>query len=289
MIKVDLNEWVEFSRRQLSTNYSSKDGKLTLKLSSAKAKGSKEMYENEKRLSDVVFDCGILTPKAVDVAYTDAGEYGIIYETVPGKISLARNAEKNLEESIELFAAAAKKFNSVEYNGNDLPDVHEIIRKNIEKCPVFNDEQRKVLLMVLERTPKTKTLLHGDMQPGNFIIDSEKNAYAIDLATIGVGNSIFDTAFIYFFSHVLPPEINEPVMHMKHDTQMYFWKEYIKRYMGFKNDDEVIAFDEICKKYSFLCMLRMYDFINMDTDIEKGLKYLYEDYYKEEIALVRCK
>ena len=214
MIKnFDLTGWTCFSDRRNSRSYVSPDKKWMVKLSTDVSKKSLADLEVEKSYTDRALAIGIKTPGVGEVIELSDGSNGLIYEYVEGKKSISRAMEgdvEHIDDYMKRFARIAKEFHSKICDPKNFAPIEERIIKNIEKYDYMTKSQKDIALDFLSGVEKKKNALHGDFQPGNFII-TDTDEFAIDLGAMSYGNPMFDIGMLYFFVYYMPPYVSKMI------------------------------------------------------------------------------
>ena len=207
MKTVDYSEWEVFSSRRNSVNYKNHDESLILKTSGPECIFKLEELEIEKATSDKVRSLGIKSPKILEIVDDGKGGYGMISEYVKGKKSIARIVSEdpeNVDEYAKKYADFLKNMHSVKCDDNLFGLLEDKVRPFFEKSLIFNDEQRRKILRLMEITENTHTCLHGDCQHGNFVL-AQGEVSTIDLNFFSVGNPLYEnharTSYFWIIPH----------------------------------------------------------------------------------------
>ncbi len=120
----------------------------------------------------------------------------IVYERLSGSTMLRRLAQKPWY----LFPDAAHMARlhvAVHRTGagpdSGLPCLKEALREKIEAAPILSLEEKAAVLAGLDKLPVGRQLLHGDLHPGNIMIDGRKG-WIIDWMTASYGHPAADAA-----------------------------------------------------------------------------------------------
>lgn len=138
------------------------------------------------------------------------------------------------------------------YRGGSLSVYDEESRSAIEDSKdvldsqVLNDIWELSLASVWDSKP---VWVHGDVAPGNILVNNGKLCAVIDFGIIGVGDPACDAAMAWTFFDKNSRDIFKQVLHMNEDTWnrargWALWKALIT-YVGNKNDDQDIAEDAL--------------------------------------------
>lgn len=269
MIKnFDLTGWTCFSDRRNSRSYVSPDKKWMVKLSTDVSKKSLEDLEIEKSYTDRALSIGIKTPDVGEVIELSDGSNGLIYEYVEGKKSISRAMQDDIEhidEYMKRFARIAKEFHSKVCDKNDFIKIEDRIIKNINKYDYMTPSQKEKAFNFMDSVEKTNTALHGDFQPGNFII-TDTDEFAIDLGSMAYGNHLYDVGMLYFFIFYMPAFVSKMICRLEGDNLIKMWNSFIKYYFSIDlNDSEKVkTLTKEISRFGLVAFHGIFEFVKPD-------------------------
>ena len=282
MIKnFDLTGWTCFSERRNSKSYMSPDKKWMVKFGTEFTNNSIEQFEVEKQITLKALEVGVKTPKVQDVVQLPDGTSGLIYEYIEGKKSIARAASEdldNIDYYIKRFAHIAKDMHSKTCDVNKFESVDARAREQITSKDILNERQKEAALKFLDTIEEKNIFIHGDFQPGNFIITKD-DEFAIDLSAAAYGNPVYDVSTFYFFLHYLPPEVGEMIFHIDRKYFPGMWRSFVKYY--FDTTDEKV-FTEISDKYakcSLVTFFQVLKFIDGGQEFQEIIDNYFDKYF----------
>ena len=140
-----------------------------------------------------------------------------------------------------------------------LPDVRDLMRERVSRLDRWcSAEDMAALMSIVDAIPDCDTVLHGDLHPGNIMIQ-DGELVLIDLAEVTVGPRAFDLAAIFrdMISGARTDEkltettIGMPVSMVEQTAQLFFMK-----YLGITAPAELKGFfDKLGLIYAFNVVL----------------------------------
>ena len=234
MKKISLADWTQFSVRQTTRSYRSKDEKLMLKWVEAKEAAYVDSINYEYKMGRIAAELGVPTPKAIEMVETDNGGIGVVYENVKDKISFSRAISQDpdrLEYYVKGFTKVVKQFHATEADTKELPSVLDRIEDGLKATQIFSEKEKDYIRNEVAKLPSGTKCLHGDLQLSN-AITSPSGDYIIDLGTMSYGNPIFDVGTMYDLAHYSPEELSLSIFHFDMKTLMKCWEIYAKEYFN---------------------------------------------------------
>ena len=250
MRKIDLNNWTLFSDRKNSKNYVSLDGRKLLKASSDVKTFKLEELEDELFIANVAYDMGIKTPRPGIVVEMPDGTPALVTDYVQNKKSFSRYISEHpesMEEMMKLFAREAKVFHNVSANKGLVRSFKDAMVESLDASPIYNDEEKKIILDKISRLPSGDTILHGDFQPSNILLSGDE-VYWIDLSMMTYGNPLFDIAFLWFVTVKSNERVYDRVFHTNAEGAYRMWEVFAREYFETEN---VSAVEELIRPYAF--------------------------------------
>ena len=232
MKTIKLDGWKLFSSRPGSDNYYNGDETVLLKVFKGKGEQVLSGLEREKAISDYVAGLGIKTPAVYDICRTEDGRFCATYEYIKNKKSLIRAISENQDLAdpyMKLFAEAGKLLHSKKCDAPWVPDYREQALNNISLLDKADEETRNGIRATIESFPDGDSCLHGDFNPGNFII-ADGVVYAIDLSDFTKGHYMVDPSQFYMMTHTLQTEHAERLFHMEQSQYLRCWSLFADYY-----------------------------------------------------------
>ena len=163
--------------------------------------------------------------------------YGTVTELLDAKsvTQLIRQDPEHLEQPMKCYIDMLKRIHSVEVAAGELPDMKRIALEwaafTAEHLP---KSQGNKLLSLVEAVPQRNTLLHGDYNTNNVMVQNGE-PLLIDLDTLCVGHPIFElgsmfNAFIGFSE--TDHYIAEKFYGYTYQTSKKFWDMALRSYLG---------------------------------------------------------
>lgn len=274
MIKnFDLSGWTCFSDRRNSKSYMSADKKWMVKFGTEYAKATIESLEHEMEVSKKALSIGVKTPKVDDIIELPSGELGLIYEYIEGKKSIARAASEDLDNIdcyMKRFAHISKDLHSKVCDPERFESIEERTREEIKKTIYLNETQKEKAFKLLDGIEKKNTCIHGDFQPGNFIITKD-DEFAIDLGAIAYGNPDYDVACFYYFCYYFPKYITDMIFHCDPKYLPTMWKSFIKYYFDTTDEAELEKLTKKYEKYALVCFYALHKFVKPGPEIQEAM------------------
>lgn len=279
MIKnFDLTGWNCFSERRNSKSYMSPDKKWMVKFGTEFAEATLPSLEHEMEVTKKALSVGVITPKVDDIIELPSGELGLIYEYIEGKKSIARAASEDLDNYdyyMKRFARIAQDMHSKTCDTSKFESIEERVREQIKKRDILNEAQKEIAYKFLDTIERKNNFIHGDFQPGNFLLAGDKE-YVIDLGAIAYGNPDFDVACFYFFCHYFPEPIVKMIFHCEKKYMQLMWKSFVKYYYG-TSDEKVI--EEISRKnakYALVCFFGQLKHVEPGPEINEVMDAFFD-------------
>ena len=208
----------------------------------------KQERENARR----AFVLGINT--AIPYGIVRVGDkYGTVTELLDA-ISITkmlRSNPDNLTEAVNYYTGMLKELHAIEVEDGLLPDMREKVLSWVDfVAEQLPEEQVQKLRALIEAVPKQNTLLHGDFQTSNIMIQNGE-PLLIDMDTLCLGHPIFEfgpmfNAFIGYAEHDHTNIMD--FFGYSFETAVKFWELSLQKYLG--TEDE-----EICRKVAEKAMV----------------------------------
>ena len=191
----------------------------------------KQERENARR----AFVMGVNT--AIPYGIVRVGDcYGTIAELL-NAVNVAKMISSNpneLSEAVRYYVDLLKTIHSVKVEDGELPDMKEIALSWAEfVAGHLPEEQGKKLCALIAAVPKQNTLLHGDYNTNNVMVQNGE-PLLIDMDTLCMGHPVFELGSMFNaflgFSEVNHQEI-ERFFGYTRATSTKFWDMTLKRYL----------------------------------------------------------
>ena len=199
----------------------------------------KQERENSRR----AFVLGINTALPYGIVRVGDG-YGTVTELL-NAVSVAkliRNNPDDISETVKYYVDMLKNIHAVEVGDGEVPDMKEIAlgwaRFVADHIP---EEQGNKLIALIKAVPKQNTLLHGDYNTNNVMVQKGE-PLLIDMDTLCMGHPVFELGSM-FNAFVGYSELNHQNMleffGYTYETAGRFWDATLRMYLG--TEDEALC------------------------------------------------
>ena len=270
----DLTGWTLFSERLNSKSYMSADRKWMLKVGGATVDNNLESLEYDREATKLALEVGVKTPKVKDVVRLSTGEFGLIYEYIDGKKSIARAMSEdldNVEYYAKRFATISRDMHSKVCDKNKFESIKERTITQVMEKDILNDSQKERAIKLLDTIEDKNNFIHGDFQPANFIITKDKE-YVIDLRTIACGNPDYDIAYFYYFSHRFSLEGTHRVFHCEPEYVRAMWNFFLKYYFEIQSEKAINELNDKYAKLSLVCFFELFKFLEVRPNFREEIR-----------------
>ena len=165
-----------------------------------RAENPLEIIDRERAYAKAAFLAGIPTAIAFDtVRVGDC--YGVIYEAMNFDTlgHAIQNEPEHRDEYIMKYAQLAKKLHSTTITDGSVAALKELLMKRTE-APILKEyctqEEIDVLKELVGSMADCDTLIHGDLHPGNIMINNGE-LMLIDMGELTRGVPVYDLSSIY--------------------------------------------------------------------------------------------
>lgn len=223
-----------------------------------------DVVKQEKELAKIAFITGI--PTAISYDMVACGKRrGVLYELLDAK-SLSNTIASdlaNLEQYAQLFANLCKIIHSTKADER-FPNVKDGYRNLIKTSEWIPPSEQVIVLNFLENIPDTDTCIHGDLHPGNIMLQKEEPLF-IDMGEFSRGYYMFDIGLIYtVFRYQAGTPIGLRLTGLSIDDSLRFWELFIEYYFG--ADTDINSLENECLKY---LTFKMIFYSNQGADIQQ--------------------
>ena len=154
--------------------------------------------EKERSFARTAFLNGI--PSVIAYDTVRVGEsYGVVFELLRSDTlghAMRDNPDK-LREYVDQYVALAKTLHSTHMPKGSIPDVRDILRARVMNLSRWcSEEELRVLRGIVDSMPERDTVIHGDLHPGNIMIQ-DGELLLIDMAEVSVGPAVLDLSSIF--------------------------------------------------------------------------------------------
>ena len=214
----------------------------------------KQERENARR----AFVLGINT--AIPYGIVRVGDnYGTVTELLNAVsvTKLIRNNPDDLSEAVKYYVDMLKSIHAIEVEDGLVPDMKETALEWVDfVADHLPESQSKKLRALIEAVPKQNTLMHGDYQTNNIMVQNGE-PLLIDMDTLCMGHPIFELGSM-FNAFVGYSELDHQNMMdffgYSFETAGRFFKTSIQTYLGI-NDEE--AYQSVLEKAMVIGYTRM--------------------------------
>lgn len=161
---------------------------------------SLEIIDRERAYAKAAFVAGIPTAIAFDTVKV-GDSYGVVYEAMNSDTlghAIAKEPERR-DEYIMKYAELAKKLHSTTIDDGSVAALKDLLTKRAND-PMLLDfctqDEVNVLRDIVNSMADCETLVHGDLHPGNIMIN-DGELMLIDMGELTRGAPIYDLASIY--------------------------------------------------------------------------------------------
>ena len=207
------------------------------------AKDSLPEIKQERENARRAFVLGINTAIPYGIVRVDEG-YGTVTELLNAVsvTKLIRDNPNDLTSAANYYIQMLKSIHEINVEDGVVPDMKEIALSWADfVAPHLYPEQATKLRTLIENTPKTNNLLHGDYHTNNIMVQNEE-PLLIDMDTLCMGHPVFELGSM-FNAFVGYSELNHENMMdffgYSFETAGKFWNLVLKMYLD--NDDEAVC------------------------------------------------
>ena len=212
-----------------------------------------EKVMNERETARRAFVLGVPTAISYDIVKV-GDSYASVFEMLESDSMcelLAENPDK-LDEYVDAFVCTMKQIHDIDAAGEGFPSFKDKMYRFLEEIrDQFTEEECVKVRSMIDEVPDSTHLMHGDLHPGN-IMCLKGEYLLIDLERLSMGAPVLEHAMTYIslcgFAE-FDPEDSIKFFASPREVIMYFFKESIKRYMGFTDEKD---FDDYMIKIRML-------------------------------------
>ena len=199
----------------------------------------KQERENARR----AFVLGINTAIPYGIVRVGDG-YGTVTELLNATsvTKLIRQNPDDMTEAVKYYVDMLKSIHAVEVEEGEVPDMKEIALDWARFVTAhIPEEQGRKLISLIEAVPKQNTLMHGDYNTNNVMVQNGE-PLLIDMDTLCMGHPVFELGSM-FNAFVGYSELDHQNMvdffGYSFETAGKFWNASLKMYLG--TEDETVC------------------------------------------------
>lgn len=179
-----------------------------------------QFIEYEGLIHEIVYAKGVRIPKLLEEVEFK-GRRGYIYEEIPGKSQLFNLYKKKWKLVYYAKALAKTQLEIHQHTSLLLPDLRELLRKDIHKVNTLTIEDAERLMAYIDILPEGNTICHMNFHPGKLFYNNGIGK-TIDWVTAARSTPAADVARTYLL--------------LKHSMPLYEglrWVNYLERLRRF--------------------------------------------------------
>lgn len=209
---------------------------------------SLKKIEKEREYAKTAFVSGVPSVIAFDTVQV-GDSYGVVFEAMNSNtLSHAiKNDPEHMDEYVKKYVDFVKTIHTTEITGEEITPLKTMLKNRVtSKDMLLYCEQSDVdaLLEILDAMPDTKTVVHGDLHPGNIMIHNGE-LMLIDMGEATRGVPIYDIASIYrdlLSGPKTQPDISRVTVGMEPEMCMDVGNRFMKVYSGAQDEQQLQQF-----------------------------------------------
>ena len=227
---IDLNDYTHSGEGGTAISYKHKTNNTLAKLYNPGFEADRAV--GEFLTARTVFEMGIPTPEPIRLV-TDGERYGAEYAFIPGKRSFTRiisEEPERLEEISLAFARYTRDLHSTKADPR-LRSYKQVLQEFYKEKDLVPADYKERALRFLEQIPDAPTCLHGDLQIGNIITDSQRTLW-IDVGEFSHGLPEWDNSVLWTICHNMDKNRANFLFHLEPETLTKHWDIFLPAYLG---------------------------------------------------------
>ncbi|MCI5751057.1 MAG: anti-sigma factor antagonist [Oscillospiraceae bacterium] len=215
--------------------------------------GENESFDDIKReisYSKTAFVFGIPTAISFDIVKCGSC-YGIVFELINADTLANRicaEPEKFDEYSMK-YSAIVKKLHDTEADTSIFANIKGLYNKWIDELSgTYTPDERSILHEVINSTPDSSGIIHGDIHPKNIMVQDDELLF-IDMADLSYGHHIFDYAGIAL-THILAKPYVKQMFGIEADTAEKLYNNMINANFSGRTDREIEKIKSVILGYA---------------------------------------
>lgn len=212
-----------------------------------------ENIEREQRYAKAAFISGI--PSVITFDTVRSGDrYGIVFEALNCDTlgHAIQNDTEHMDEYVKKYAEFAKTIHTTQIRGEEIATLKSFLRKRVtsDDMRLFCEQSEiDVLVDIIDHMADCNTLVHGDLHPGNIMIQ-DGELMLIDMGDATRGPSIFDVASAYrdlLSGPKTSPDTARLSVGMEPETALAVGEKFMRMYSGAQNEEQLKGFLDMVK------------------------------------------
>ena len=204
---------------------------------------TQEEIEHERLLAREAVISGI--PSVITYDMVQCGDsYGIVFEMLHSDTlgSAFTRAPERTEEYVGRYVDFVRQLHDIPLKAGVFPSLKTVLH---EKVPALSsccsDEELALLHSLIDSIPDRNTLVHGDLHPGNIMLQGEE-FLLIDLPDVMVGAKVWDLIALFRDLIIGPrniPEVIEQSTGIPIDRVRSIGRSFFMKYFGVSDEESL--------------------------------------------------
>ncbi len=203
-----------------------------------------EKIERERRYAKAAFVSGIPSVIAYDTVRS-GDSYGVMYEAINSDtLSHAMVSDpEHLDEYIGKYVAFVRKIHSTPIIGDEITPLKSFLRSRVSSADMLlfcEQSEVDVLLGIIDAMADGDTLAHGDLHPGNIMLQNGE-LMLIDMGEATRGTAIYDVANIYrdlISGPKTQPDVIRVSVGMEPEMALAVGRKFLMQYSGSQDEEQ---------------------------------------------------
>jgi len=254
-VLIDIEDYEESGSGFTAISYNHKTRNVMMKLYSHEIPASVPIHELKTNWA--ILELGLDIPAAHKLV-TDGDRIGVQFDRIAPKKSIARaicDDPQNIGIYMERFTQKCKELHNTPCNTDMFPSISRTMSSAVQQCTILDQARKDKMLEFIKGVPDAKTCIHGDMQIGNMILNTDSNElFWIDLADFSYGHPNFDLAMFYLVCNKNPEALTYELYHITKEQTQQAWSLFVSSYFAGKMTTEQV--DEMLAPYAAILLVR---------------------------------
>ncbi len=204
-----------------------------------------DLIDRERAYAKTAFIAGVPSIIAFDMVKV-GDSYGVVYEAMNSDTlgHAIMNEPERRDEYIMKYAQLAKTLHTTSIEDDTITSLKELLTERVND-PVWLEycEQSEVDVLkdIVASIPEGNTLVHGDLHPGNIMINNGE-LMLIDMGEVTRGVPIYDAAAIYrdlFAMANGDPEMCRKSMGLEPEVSLEIGPKFFAMYSGITDPEQL--------------------------------------------------
>ncbi|MDO5445435.1 MAG: phosphotransferase [Eubacteriales bacterium] len=198
----------------------------------------------ERDVARKVYDLGIPTANAYDIIEMEDGSYGLEFDRIRGrKLSeVMLEHPERFDEYISMTAETLRHLHSIDGTKAGFPGIKQTYTDFLKgSADWYTAGELSALLALVDSIPDRNTLIHGDYDPCNLMLQDDK-LYVIDMDSMCTGHPAFEllstSANLYILSDYNPDFLMYRTG-MTPEFAKNTWNGILRNYFAGSSEDEI--------------------------------------------------